>query len=105
MKRRSVKSVALKIWRLGDTRLPIGRPWFRIRPMDFFAMLRPVPWQGWIVFAALMVWIAGSIGLFLFMGSEPSNVFLFGWLMPTTAIWTLVLGTKTDAQFPWDEPA
>jgi hypothetical protein len=103
MKKNSVKSLALQIWQLGDTQLPIGRPWFQFWPLSLFHVLRPVAWQGWLVLAALAVWLLASVGFFLWMGWQPSNVFVFGWLMPTMAVWILIVGMKTEARLPWDE--
>jgi hypothetical protein len=87
--------------RVGDTKLPIGEPWFKLQ---FFAgvlpRLWPITWRGWLLVAGLLGWLAGSVLFFLAMHWQPSNYLLYGWLFPTLAGACLLVGIKTQSPAP-----
>src|SRR6185312_7568414 len=94
-----------KIDQLGDTSLPIGKPWFQMRRSlwgrpPFFLILIPVCWQGWLLLAALIGWLAGSVAIFIYLNWVPTNLTLYFWLLPTVIIWCGAIGIKTEVVCP-----
>ena len=86
-------SALRRVWRWSDFQLPIGKPWFRLQT---FGGPWPICWEGWLTYAGLLVWWAVS-GLFLVSIDWVSpNFLLYGWSMPTVAIWCLIVGIKIE---------
>ena len=92
-----------KIWRLGDIELPIRKPWFALYwPILFLrGLIWPTCWEGWAAFIGIIVWLTGSVAVFIRMGWS-ANWLLGLWFTPTAVIWAGLVGVKTEVrQTPW----
>jgi hypothetical protein len=85
--------------RLGDTQLPIGSPWYRCYwYFGLWVVTLPINWQGWLVWAGFLVWMLGSVTLFIVLQWEVSVTLALFWGLPTLVAFLLVTGIKTDVR-------
>ena len=106
---RRMRNLLRRLDRLGDTPLPIGKPWFRSYPWiqfgwSFRAVLWPIRWQGWAAFAAMLAWLGASAFAAVGTSWQPPGWLGWVWLPATLVTWLVVVGIKSELVYPEGSP-